>query len=116
MATFRHISETATKPARTWSNIQKLRFHYHNPNGLIARKRANDARIRELVDAGIVPSVWVDAYGTFNNYREDRVIELANRRRVGSLKAGVAIKLLAEECETVEAKIAEAEAEQWDCE
>lgn len=109
MANFQYITETATKPARTWSNVEKLKFHYFNPNGLVARKRANNARIRELVDAGVVPAGWIVAYGTFNSYREERVIELANKRRVGSIETSVAIKMLAEECEKVEAKIAEAE-------
>lgn len=107
MATFEHISETATQPARSWSNVQKLQFHYFNPNGLVARKRANDAKIRDLVEAGIVPSGWSMAYGAFSDHRENRLIELANSDRVGSIEANVAIRLLAEECEKVEAKIAE---------
>lgn len=107
---FEYITETATAPARNWTLRATLQFHYFNPNGLVARKRRNDDRIAELVDAGTVPGDWHLAYGTMNSYFADRVAELAMQRRTTRAKAHSALELLREDCEKQEAKIAEASA------
>jgi len=101
------ITKEAKTSAVCKTNVELMKFHYFNENGLVARKRANDDRIAELVNAGIVPSGWHLAYGTFDDVRVNSVIKLAMQKRVDTIKARVAIKLLIEQCENVESKINE---------
>lgn len=103
-----YITQAAKKVHSSWTNVEKLKFHYFNPRGLVAKKRANDQLISGLVDAGTVPSGWHLAYGTFSDFSEKNLIELAMQKRVSRIKAEVAIRMLAEEVLKVSLKIVEA--------
>lgn len=100
----------AAAPERNWRVRDTLRFHYFSPRGLVARKNANDERIAALVDAGIVPSGWHLAYGTFSSREAEELKRVAMLRRTTRIKASVAIDMLRRHCEQQEAKISEAEA------
>lgn len=101
------IIDTATNESQCKNNSERMRFHYFNKNGLYARKRMNDATIRDLVDSNVVPSGWHLAYGSFCDYEVNRVIKLVMMRRVSSVDRRVAIEMLQEHCATQEAQIAE---------
>lgn len=58
-----YIKNEAPRMAERWTNQQKAAFHAHNPNGLGARKRANDAAIEELFAAGRISSTAREVYG-----------------------------------------------------
>jgi hypothetical protein len=52
-------------------------FHYFNPNGLYAKKKAVDARIDTLVDEGKAMPGAMIAYGALNYYYADHLSDLA---------------------------------------
>ncbi len=107
MNRFTFIVEQATNQSQARNYRELMQFHYFNKNGLVASKRANDERISELVNAGVVPSGWLLAYGTFADYSANLVIELAQKNRVRRIKALVAIDMLKSDIENVNAKIQE---------
>jgi len=110
MPTFNEIAYEATKIKSKWNNKQKAQFHYFNENGLVAQKRKLDDEIRDLVDAGKIPSGWHVAYGTFNHYRVDRVIALTQQSRVGRIDYEVATEMLQDEITKIRAKLDEVKA------
>ncbi|MGR8917996.1 MAG: hypothetical protein ACU85V_00135 [Gammaproteobacteria bacterium] len=105
---FTFIAEQATEVGSDWTNKEIVAFHYFNPNGLVARKRRVDDQIRDLVDAGAVPSGWHLAYGSLASYSRDRMIELWDLKRVNSIKLRTVIHMLTTDCEQAEQKVAEA--------
>ena len=107
MSRFTFIAEQATDQSQARNNRELMQFHYFNKNGLVASKRENDERIAELVEAGVVPSGWHFAYGTFADYSTKIVIELAKKRRVRRIQASVAIDMLKADVERVSVKIQE---------
>ena len=90
-----------------WPNYIALLFHAFNPNGLVAKKKHNDEIISGLVDDKVVPSGWLLTYGSFFNYHEDRVIELAasGKRRISGDKYRSYIGMLEDYIERQEEKI-----------
>lgn len=105
MNRFTFIVEQATNQSQARNYRELMQFHYFNKNGLVARKRANDEKITELVNAGVVPSGWHVAYGIFDDYSENLVMKLAEKRRVRRIKALVAIDMLKSQIERVNDKI-----------
>lgn len=105
-ASYSYVTKHATAPSASWTQRMVLRFHCFNPNGLVQRKRNNDKRIEALVDSGVVPSGWLLAYGAVSNYRTIALMDLFDSKRISSIKLNVAIKMLREECDKVDAKIA----------
>lgn len=101
------IFETATSVNQMKSNSEVAKFEAFNPNGLVARKEQNDAVIDKLVEAGTVPAGWVFAYGDFSYARERVIQKLALKQRVNAIALDVARKMLKEQIEQQEAKIAE---------
>ena len=101
------VTENATVDGQCKSNKEAMWFHYFNPNGLITRKRKNDAIISGLVDAGVVPSGWILAYGTFASYEHDAIVRLSQLKRVGRDSCYAAIRMMEDHCKDQEAKIAE---------
>jgi len=79
MPTFDFVTKTATKPSRSWSIRDIVRFHYFNPNGLCAKKLDTDRRVRLAVDKGLAKSGAIVAYGTFNSYNADEVARMVSR-------------------------------------
>ena len=51
----KYIWETATDTSGLKNNREIAQFHYFNPNGLYARKKNNDERIWELIEAVQTP-------------------------------------------------------------
>ena len=80
--TFEMITKTATAADPRWSAKDKCLFHYFNPNGLCAAKRANDDRITALVEAGKCASGAILAYGSFDHYHTDQFANTCGHKRI----------------------------------
>jgi hypothetical protein len=102
-----YVTQTASQPANSWTNKDMALFHAFNPNGLVSQKRKNDELIREMVDAGEVPSGWHFAYGSLRDTYAESMRKLAMQRRVSSIKLCVTTELLQEQIQEVTLKIAE---------
>lgn len=76
--TWDYITKSATRTFRSWSPKQIAQFHYFNPNGLYAAKKASDDRITEAVAAGKCLSGALLAHGSFNDYATNRLREHLN--------------------------------------
>lgn len=100
------ITETATTDGQCKTNKEAMTFHYFNKNGLVNRKRKNDDVISDLVEAGLVRNGWHFAYGFFSDYEENSIIRLSGLQRVGSSACRVAIRMMEDQCNRAEAKIA----------
>jgi hypothetical protein len=85
VSSFEYIMQTATEPSRSWSNAELAKFHYFNPNGLYAAKKASDVRIDELVDAGLAKSGAIIAYGGLSYFNTNLLSNLATAKRVGRI-------------------------------
>jgi hypothetical protein len=107
MSRFTFISETAKAPGKDWANYEVAKFHYFNPNGLIAQKRKLDDAIDALIAEGRAMGGAAIAYGALNYYYSDRLIELARTRRVDSCELHAVIKCFKDEMVKAEAFIAE---------
>ena len=79
---YEYLTQTATQVSRSWTNKQKIQFHYFNPNGLYAKKRALDDAIWALVEEGKCKSGAVVAYGSGNSYYPNILRELHGQSRV----------------------------------
>lgn len=79
---FEYITRKATKPARSWSNKDKVAFHYFNENGLYARKLATDKIISDLVDQGKAKSGAIIAYGSLDGFVFNELNKLHSKQRV----------------------------------
>jgi hypothetical protein len=79
---YEYITKTAEQVRRSWTNKQKIQFHYFNPNGVYARKKVLDDAIWELVEQGKCKSGAVLAFGSGNSFRSDELRELFNKSRV----------------------------------
>lgn len=79
---FTKISTTAKETAHSWTNVQKAQFHYFNPNGLYAEKRALDTIINDMVDQGLCKSGALIAYGSLNYFYTDLLAKLIHAKRV----------------------------------
>ena len=101
------VFEEATDINQMKNLREAVQFDAFNPNGLVARKRKNDAVIGQLIDDGVVPVGWFLAYGSFNDYWVENMCKLAQKKRVSGREQRVARKLLLQDIENVEAKIAE---------
>ena len=84
--------QTATEPCRSWSNTELAKFHYFNPNGLYAAKKASDAKIDELVDAGLAKSGAIIAYGGLNYFYTNMLTNLATAKRVGRISLSTILR------------------------
>ena len=106
----KYIWEIATDTSDLKTNREIAEFHYFNPNGLYARKKNNDERIWELIEAGSLGYGYYYTDGGGNYYRADEIRKLAGKRRVNTTALSVALQLLEEDTEKQEATIAEATA------
>lgn len=101
------VFEEATSVNEMKNLKEAVQFDAFNPNGLVARKRKNDAVIAQLIEDGVVPAGWFLAYGSFSDYWVTNMYKLAKKKRVSGREQRVARKLLLQDIENVEAKIAE---------
>lgn len=85
---------SAATPSADWSNTDIARFHYFNPNGLYAKKKATDDRIEEGVDIGKYKFGAHIAYGSLNNYATKEMMKLATQKRCSRIQLAVAISML----------------------
>lgn len=108
MKRYKYITETATN-AEGMNNRETVRFHYHNPNGLVARKCANDKKIRELIDAGKCKNGALFAHGAFSVYEVKQLIALNKYERVPRIDMLVAISMLEKAIQLQEDFIAKTE-------
>ena len=74
--------KTAKEINNKWTNREIVCFHFLNPNGLYAAKKATDAKITELVDAGVCKSGAHLAYGSLNTFHTDWLMNLVSKKRV----------------------------------
>jgi hypothetical protein len=107
---YEYITETAKETKSSWSNADLVRFHYFNPNGLIAEKIALDAKINELVDQGKCKSGAVIAYGSLDDFYREELRKLFNKKRVANIDVAVVVRGLAERNEYARKFIAEVSA------
>jgi hypothetical protein len=77
-----YITKQATAIKPSWSNKDRVLFHYFNPNGVAAEKFKLDRQISDLVDQGKCKSGAVYAYGTLNTYYIDELRKLIDSKRV----------------------------------
>jgi hypothetical protein len=105
-----YITKTATESKSSWSNVDLVRFHYFNPNGLVAEKIALDAQINALVDQGKCKSGAVIAFGSLDDFYREELRKLISKKRVGNIDAAVVVRGLAERNEYARKFIAEVSA------
>lgn len=74
--------KTAKEINNKWTNREIIWFHFVNPNGLYAAKKAINEKITELVDAGVCKSGAHIAYGSFNTFHTDWLMNLVSKKRV----------------------------------
>lgn len=78
-ATWEYLTEEA-KTTEGMTTRQILAFEMFNPNGAYAAKKEADAFIDRLVDAKVVPSGWILAYGGFNDYHYKKLSALISKK------------------------------------
>ncbi len=103
------VSKTATEVQPGWSNRQVALFHYFNPNGLYAAKKATNEAINAAVDAGTMKAGAIIAYGTLNTYFEDRLRELVQKKRVNATRLAVVLDCLRNDIALAKQKLESAE-------
>ena len=107
MTTFNEIAYTATQPKRGWSNAECAKFHYFNPNGLCAQKKATDKQIDKLIDAGKAKGGAAIAYGCLNYRYPDQIAELSRKKRVSKIDLFIATSGIKDSIESAKKFIAE---------
>lgn len=105
LAHYNKVTQTATACLDSWSNRDKVRFHVHNPNGIMARRRASDDLIRELVDSGFAMPGAFFAYGTLNDYHTGKLFECAQKARVTDHEAAYYVERIEHEIAAADAFI-----------
>ena len=78
--TFEFITEQATSD-KGFSKRDRVSFHAFNPNGLYAKKKEMDKLISKLVNQKKVPSGWIIAYGSMNNYHTESLMKLVGKKK-----------------------------------
>lgn len=106
---FNHITKNATQVARSWTNKEKIAFHYFNPNGLYAKKKATDEIISQLVEQGKAKTGAIIAYGSMNSYSTDRLHDLYMKKRITDVDYHVWAEMMRDEIARAEKFIAETE-------
>jgi len=91
MIKFDEIANTATKPHKNWTNRQVAQFHFFNPHGLMAQKKATDAQIDDLVNSGKANTGAYIAYGSLNDFHRKELIKLIDKKRVNSIDLAVTL-------------------------
>ena len=86
---YEYLTQTATQVSRSWTNKQKIKFHYFNPNGLYAKKAALNAVIWSLVEEGKCKTGAVIAYGSGNTFNQDQLLALYKKQRVTDVEYSV---------------------------
>lgn len=106
---YRFVTEKATETQNSWTNKEIAMFHYFNPNGLSAKKKAVDARIDTLVDEGKAKSGAIIAYGSLNYHNTDHLAAMLRYKRVKPSETYAIISGIQWDIEKAEKFIAETE-------
>jgi hypothetical protein len=77
-----YITKQATAIKPSWSNKDRVLFHYFNPNGAAAEKIALDRQISDLVDQDKCKTGALYAHGSLNSYYIDELRKLIESKRV----------------------------------
>ena len=104
---FEVITQIAKKPRSGWSNLDIVKFHYFNPNGLTAQKKVTDKQIDELVDSGLAKSGAIMAHGSLNYFYTDRLHKLFDKKAVNGIDLQVTLEGIRRDIETAKEFIAE---------
>lgn len=99
MISFNEIAVDAKVANPRWNNKDVAMFHYFNPNGVLAKKRATDKLIDDAVDAGKARTGAIIAYGSMNHFAEDELYKLVNMKRVDRIKLKVTLEMLKRDIE-----------------
>ena len=102
---FTDAMTTATQCNPAWSNRTQAAFHAFNDNGIIARRRASDDRIRALVDSGFAKSGALLAHGSLNDYNVRKLYDCAMKSRVSSFDLEYYVERIEHEIATADAFI-----------
>lgn len=109
--TFHYIIEEATQTYDSWSNADRVNFHYFNPNGEYAKWKGMCDTIRHYVNANVVPSGWHLAYGSFADFHANELEKLfkavSDGKRVGKIDLDVTLLQLREATNKGYEKLAE---------
>lgn len=84
----RRSFEYVTQIAETDAGLNQKEvalFHYFNPRGLAADQKRIDAAITALVEAGVVKSGAILAYGGFDTYNRNRLEKMAMAKSTPSV-------------------------------
>lgn len=90
---FEFVTSLATEEKSNWSNLNKLLFHYYNPNGLCERKRRSDELVRAAVDAGKAPPSALYSHGSLNDFAATNIRQLINKNRISNAQVYVALEM-----------------------
>jgi hypothetical protein len=93
---YEYITKTATAPKANWANRDLVRFHYFNPNGLVAKKIELDKQISALVDQGKCKTGAIIAYGSLDFFHRDELYKLLSKSKVNTIQASCIVRGLAE--------------------
>ena len=102
---FTDAMTTATQCSPSWSNRTKAAFHAFNDNGILARRRASDDRIRAIVDSGFAKSGALLAHGSLNDYHVRKLYDCAMKSRVSSFDINYYVERIEHEIATADAFI-----------
>ncbi len=78
---FDYITETAEN-TDGMTIRQCAQFHYFNKKGILSEKSKYDKKISEQVSRGILNSGAILVHGSFNTYHSDKLIEVANGKKI----------------------------------
>ena len=109
--TFKDLTETL-ETDKGLSLKHKLYFHAFNPNGACEAKKVSDDAIEAAVEAGIMKSGAILAYGYFSDYHTHRLMKMCNIKRPTGFEVNYMIKAIFEDVSKAYAVIKEKEAAQ----
>ena len=97
MPSFDYISKKAKAPAKSWSNLNKLRFHFFNPNGAYQKWRDMCDTLTQYVDNDLLNSGYLFAYGSLSRIDESITALIdSNKTRISDVDLWLAVKWLTE--------------------
>lgn len=105
--TFQQITETATEVGPKWTNKEIAQFHYFNPNGLYAQKKARDRAISDAVADGKMKSGAIIAYGSLSDYNMMALAHLAMGRLVKTRTLQITLQAIRREIEAADRELSE---------
>tara|TARA_R110002167_G_C12130111_1_gene598966 strand:+ start:52 stop:459 length:408 start_codon:yes stop_codon:yes gene_type:complete len=107
--TFKDLTETL-KTDKGLSLKHKIYFHAFNPNGACEAKKGSDDAIEEAVEAGIMKSGAILAYGSFSDYHTMRLMKMSRIKRPTGFEVNYTINAIYEDVSRAYAVIKEKKA------